>query len=74
MLLIFRKCQLYIIPDMFFMSCQISGSYFYKIDHCKALFLKTFSLAVSLKCDKLQVISAEAEKKLFYTYFVEVDN
>ena len=41
---------------------QISGSCFYKIDHYMALFLKTFSLAVSLNSDKLQVISAETEK------------
>ena len=44
------------------MFCQISDSRFYKIDHCKAVFLKTFSLTVSLNWYKLQVISAETEK------------
>ena len=32
------------------MFCQVSGSCLYKIGHYKALFLKTFSLAVSLNC------------------------
>ena len=62
MLLIFRKCQLCIILNMFLMFCQILGSYFYKIDHCKALFLKTFSLVVSLNYVKLHVISSDTEK------------
>ena len=72
MLLIFRKCQLglCIILNMLLMFCQVSGSCFYKIDHYKALFLRNFSLAVSPNCDKLQVISAEAEKKLIYTDFL----
>ena len=51
---------------MFF---QVSDSCSYKIDHYKALFLRTFSLAVFLNCDKLEVISGETEKKFFYTYF-----
>ena len=63
MLLILRKYQLSFVLSMFLMFCQISDSCFYKIDHFTALFLKTFSLAVSLNnCDKLPVISAEAEK------------
>ena len=62
MLLVFRECQLRIVLSNFLMFCQVSGSCFYKIDHYKAPFLGTFSLAVSLNCDKLQVIFAEAEK------------
>ena len=42
--------------------CFDSGSCFHKIYHYNALFLKTFSLAVSLNFDKLQVISAQTEK------------
>ena len=67
MLLIFKKCQICIILTMFLIFCQISGSCFYKIDHCKA------ASPVSLNCDKLQVISAGTEKQLFYTYFLKVD-
>ena len=59
MLLIFRKCRLCIILNMLLMFCQILGSCFDEKEHCKALFLKTFSLIVFLNCDKLQVISAE---------------
>ena len=72
MLLIFRKHQLCVVLSMFLIFCQILGSSFYKIDHYEALFLKTFSLPASLNCDKLrvQVISAETEKLLLYTYFL----
>ena len=49
-----------------------SGSCFNKIYHYNALFLKTFSLAVSLNVDKLQVISAQTEKLLFHTYLSKV--
>ena len=62
MLSIFKKCQLCIVLSMFLMFCQVSGSCFNKIDHFNALFLRTFSLAVSLNWDKPQVTSAEAEK------------
>ena len=62
MLLIFKKCQLRIVLSIFLMFCEISGSCFYKIDHFKALVLRTFSLAVSFNRDKLQVISAEIGK------------
>ena len=64
-----------VILSMFLMFCQISGSCFYKIAHCKAIFLKKISLAVSLIRDKLQVISAETEKYLFCTqkiFFFEI--
>ena len=47
-LLIFRKCQLYIVLDMFLIFCQTLGSCFWRIDYYMALFLKTFSLTVSL--------------------------
>ena len=47
------------------------SSCFYKIDHYKALFLNSFSLAVSLNCSQLQVISAETQM-LFYTYFLQL--
>ena len=62
MLLIFKKCQLRIVLSIFLMFCEVSGSCFYKIDHFKALVLRTFSLAVSFNRDKLQVISAEIGK------------
>ena len=62
MLLSFRKCRLCLAVSMFLMFCQISDPCFHKIDQYKALFLKTFSLDVSLNCDKLQLISAETEK------------
>ena len=47
---------------MFLMFCETSDFCFHEIDYYKTLFLKTFSLAISLKCDKLQVISGETEK------------
>ena len=62
MLLIFKKCQLRIVLNIFLMFCEVSGSCFYKIDHFKALVLRTFSLAVSFNRDKLQVISTETGK------------
>ena len=62
MLLIFKKCQLRIVLSIFLMFCEVSGSCFYKIDHFKALVLRTFSLAVSFNRVKLQVISAEIGK------------
>ena len=62
MLLIFKKCQLRIVLSIFLMFCEVSGSCFYKIDHFKALVLRTFGLAVSFNRDKLQVISAETGK------------
>ena len=69
MLLILR-CQLCLLLGMSLVFCEISDSCFYKIDHYKALFKNTFSLAVSLNCDMLQVISVETEKQLFYAYFL----
>ena len=62
MSLIFKKCQLRIVLSIFLMFCEVSGSCFYKIDHFKALVLRTFSLAVFFNRDKLQVISAETGK------------
>ena len=70
MLLVFRKCQLCIILSLFLIFCQISDSCFYKIGHYEALFLNTFSLAVSLNYDKLQVISAETQVIILYILFI----
>ena len=67
-MLIFRKYQLCIVPSMFFMFCQVSGSCFYKIDHYKALFLKTFSLEVSLKLQSASSDSAETSNILYILF------
>ena len=56
----FHKISL--ILTMFLIFCETSDFCFHEIDYYKTLYLKTFSLAISLKCDKLQVISGETEK------------
>ena len=47
---------------------------FYKIDHYKALFLNSFSLAVSLNCSQLQVISAERHVILYILFIADIQN